>query len=211
MLYNTRRFIVAFAGLFGATTISHAAIVYSPIVNLAIPVASPGLYLNIQTGASGTSAAAVPGWDINVGGTSSLNFSTPGGYNFVRLNTAAPAAGPSNLPVGFSVNANGMPATGTFPAASWIAGGAASGLTLNSAQNYIGFQFTDSSSVTHIGYLVLSIGSSVTGADRKIVSYAYNSESITSPGGNSWPPHLPSPGALALACQAGLLSKRRRR
>jgi len=205
MLYNTRRFIVAFAGLFGATTISHAAIVYSPIVNLAIPVASPGLYLNIQTGASGTSAAAVPGWDINVGGTSSLNFSTPGGYNFVRLNTAAPTAGPSNLPNVCIVNANGM------PNASWIAGGAADGLTLNSAQNYIGFQFTDSSSVTHLGYLVLSIGSSVTGADRKIVSYAYNSESITSPGGNSLPPHLPSPGALALACQAGLLSKRRRR
>ena len=210
MLYNTRCFIVAFAGLFGATTISQAAIVYSPVINLAIPVASPGLYLNIQTGASGTSAASVPGWDINVGGTSSLNFSTPGGYNFVRLNSASPAAGPSNLPLGFVVNANGMPAAGSFAAASWIAGGAADGLTLNSAQNYIGFQFMDSSSVTHVGYLVLSIGSSVTGADRKIVSYAYNSESITTPGGASIVV-TPAPGALALLCQAGFMAKRRRR
>lgn len=202
MLYNTRCFIVAFAGLFGATTISQAAIVYSPIVNLAIPVASPGLYLNIQTGASGTSAAAVPGWDINVGGTSSLNFSTPGGYNFVRLNIASPTAGPSNLPNLFNVST-------AMPTASWIAGGAADGLTLNSAQNYIGFQFTDSSSVTHVGYLVLSIGASTTGADRKIVSYAYNGESITTPGGSSI--IVPAPGALALLCQAGFMAKRRRR
>jgi hypothetical protein len=206
MLYNTSCFTVAFAGLFGATTISHAAIVYSQTVNLAIPVASPGLYLNIQTGASGTSAAAVPGWNINVGGTSSLNFSTPGGYNFVRLNTAAPTAGPSNLIEGFNVSVNP-----TFmPTASWIAGGAASGLTLNSTENYIGFQFTVSGGTTHVGYLRLSIGSSVTGADRKIVSYAYNSESITTPGGASIVV-MPAPGALAMLCGAGVLAKRRRR
>jgi hypothetical protein len=96
-----------------------------------------------------------------------------------------------------------------MPTASWIAGGAANGLTLNSTANYIGFLFTASGGTTHLGYLVLSIGSSVTGADRKIVSYAYNSESITTPGGSGC--HLPSPGALALACQAGLLAKRRRR
>ncbi len=209
MLYNTRCFVVAFAGLFGATTISHAAIVHSPVLNLAIPVASPGLYLNIQTGASGTSAAAVPGWDINVGGTSSLNFSTPGGYNFVRLNSASPTAGPSNLPDRFVVNANGMPAAPPFAAASWIAGGAADGLTLNSMQNFIGFRFVASGGTTHVGYLVLSIGSSVTGADRKIVSYAYNSESITTPGGSSIT--VPAPGALALLCQAGFMAKRRRR
>ena len=193
---------VAIIGLFGASSICQAAIVYSPLLNLAIPVTSPGLYLNIQTGASGTSAAAVPGWDINVGGTSSLNFSSPGGYNFVRLNSASPTAGPSNLSVGFCPSVS-------MPNASWIAGGAADGLTLNSAQNYIAFQFMDSSSVTHVGYLVLSIGSSVTGADRKIVSYAYNSESVTTPGGGAM--ICPSPGALALACQAGLLAKRRRR
>jgi len=208
MLYNTSCFTVAFAGLFGATTISHAAIVYSPIVNLAIPVASPGLYLNIQTGASGTSAAAVPGWDINVGGTSSLNFSTPGGYNFVRLNTAAPTAGPSNLIAGFKVSVDP-----TFmPTASWIAGGAASGLTLNSTENYIGFQFTVSGGTgvtTHVGYLRLSIGSSVTGADRKIVSYAYNDQPITTDLGRSI--IVPAPGALAILCGAGVLAKRRRR
>jgi hypothetical protein len=98
-----------------------------------------------------------------------------------------------------------------MPTASWIAGGAASGLTLNSTANYIGFQFTASGGTTHLGILVLSIDSSVTGTDRKIVSYAYNDQSITTPGGGSWPLHLPSPGALALACQAGLLAKRRRR
>ncbi len=202
MLHYTRGIFVAFVGLFGAGTICHAAIVYSPVINLAIPVNAPGLYLNIQTGASGTSAASVPGWDINVGGTSSLNFASPGGYNFVRLNSASPTAGPSNLTNGFNISAS-------MPTASWIAGGAASGLTLNSTQNHIGFQFVASGGTTHVGYLVLSIGSSFTGADRKIVSYAYNSESITTPGGSFIT--VPAPGALALLCQAGFMAKRRRR
>jgi hypothetical protein len=203
MLHYTRGIFVAFAGLFGASSICQAAIVYSPIVNLAIPVASPGLYLNIQTGASGTSAAAVPGWDINVGGTSSLNFTSPGGYNFVRLNIASPTAGPSNLPDAFNVSAS-------MPTASWIAGGAASGLTLNSTENYIGFQFTVSGGTTHVGYLRLSIGSSVTGADRKIVSYDYNDQPITTDLGRSIVV-TPAPGALAILCGAGVLAKRRRR
>ncbi len=208
MFHNTSGLSVIFAGvgLFGASTICHAAIVYSPVVNLAIPVNAPGLYLNIETGASGTSAAAVPGWDINVGGTSSLNFTSPGGYNFVRLNSALPpTVGPSNLPGEFNISS-------AMPTASWIAGGAANGLMLNSTANYIGFRFVASGGSTHVGYLVLSIGSSVTGADRKIVSYAYNSESITTSGGASIiTPMIPAPGALALLCQAGFLSKRRRR
>ena len=205
MFHNTSGLSVIFAGvgLFGASTICHAAIVYSPVINLAIPVNAPGLYLNIETGASGTSAAAVPGWDINVGGTSSLNFTSPGGYNFVRLNSALPpTAGPSNLPDPFIASA-------FMPTASWIAGGAANGLMLNSSANYISFRFVASGGSTHLGYLVLSIGSSVTGADRKIVRYAYNSESVTTPGGSSM--LVPAPGALALLCQAGFLSKRRRR
>ena len=203
MGHHSKEFAVAFAGLLGASSLCHAAIVYSPVLNLAIPVTSPGLYLNIQTGASGTSAASVPGWDINVGGTSSLNFASPGGYNFVRLNSASPTAGPSNLPVGFVISS-------TMPTASWIAGGAANGLTFNSTANYIGFQFTASGGTTHVGYLVLSIGSSVTGADRKIVSYAYNDQSITTPLGASIEV-TPAPGALALLCGAGVLAKRRRR
>jgi len=202
MLHYTRGIFIAFAGLFGASSICQAAIVYSPVINLAIPVNAPGLYLNIETGASGTSAAAVPGWDINVGGTSSLNFTTPGGYNFVRLNTASPTAGPSNVGNGFAISS-------TMPTASWIAGGTANGLTLNSTANYIGFQFTASGGTTHVGYLVLSIGSSVTGADRKIVSYAYNDQSITTPGGSSIT--VPAPGALALLCGAGVFANRRRR
>jgi hypothetical protein len=207
MFHNTRGLSVIFAGvgLFGASTICHAALVESPVINLAIPVNAPGLYLNIETGASGTSAAAVPGWDINIGGTSSLNFTSPGGYNFVRLNSAPGTAGPSNLPDQFDVSVN--PAF--MPTASWIAGGVANGLTLNSAANYIGFRFVASSGSTHVGFLTLSIGSSVTGADRKIVSYEYNSVPVSMPAGASI--IAPAPGALALLCQAGFLSKRRRR
>ena len=42
-----------------------AAIVTSPIANLAIPQTVAGVYINIVTGATGTSAGAVTGWDLN--------------------------------------------------------------------------------------------------------------------------------------------------
>lgn len=200
--YNQGLFIVL-ASLSGAASIAHASIVVVP-ANLAIPVTPAGLYINISTGVSSTTASGAPGWDINVGGTSSLNFVSPGGYNFVRLNLAPMSAGPSNVGGTFTIS-------NSMPSASWIAGGAANGLTINSSANYVGFQFVGNDSLTHFGWMQLSIGASVAGSDRKIVSYAYNTESITTPGGNSIvTPIIPAPGALALLGLAGFASRRRR-
>lgn len=200
--YNQGLFIVL-ASLSGAASIAHASIVVVP-ANLAIPVTPGGLYINISTGVSSTTASGAPGWDINVGGTTSLNFVSPGGYNFVRLNLAPMSAGPSNVGGTFTIS-------NSMASASWISGGVANGFTMNSSANYVGFQFVGNDSLTHFGWMQFSIGASVTGSDRKIVSYAYNTESIMTPGGNSIvTPPVPAPGALALLGLAGFASRRRR-
>ena len=197
--YSQGLFIVL-ASLSGAASIAHASVIVVP-ANLAIPVTPAGLYINISSGISSSTAAGAPGWDINVGGTSSLNFVSPGGYNFVRLNLAPMSAGPSNVGGAFTIS-------NLMPSASWITGGASNGFINNSSANFVGFQFVGNDSLTHFGWMQFSIGASDTGSDRKIVSYAYNTDSTTSPGGALL--NVPAPGALALLGIAGFASRRRR-
>lgn len=197
--YNQGLFIVL-ASLSGAASIAHASVIVVP-ANLVIPVTPAGLYINISTGISSTTASGAPGWDINVGGTTSLNFTSPGGYNFVRLNVAPMSAGPSNVGGSFTIS-------NLMPSASWITGGVSNGFITNSSANYVGFQFVGNDSLTHFGWMQFSIGASATGSDRKIVSYAYNTESTTSPGGALL--NVPAPGAIALLGIAGFASRRRR-
>ncbi len=200
--YNQGLFIVL-ASLGGVASIANASVIVVPM-NLAIPVTPAGLYINISTGISSTTASGAPGWDINVGGTTSLNFASPGGYNFVRRNLAPMTSGPSNVGGTFTIS-------NLMASASWITGGVSNGFTNNSSANYVGFQFVGDDSLTHFGWMQLSIGASTTASDRKIVSYAYNTESVTTPGGNSIvTPVVPGPGALALLGLAGFASRRRR-
>ena len=191
---------VVFESLSAAASIAHAAVIVVP-TNLAIPVTPAGLYINIFSGISSTTASGAPGWDINVGGMSSLNFVSPGGYNFVRLNSAPMSAGPSN--VGGSYTISNM-----MPLASWISGGTSNGFITNSSANFVGFQFVSNDSLTYLGWMQFSIGASVTGSDRKIVSYAYNTASTMTLDGSSIT--VPAPGALALLGLAGFASRRRR-
>lgn len=204
MLTYSRGAFVASISFLGVASVARAAIVVVP-ANLAIPGTPSGLYINIQTGTSSTTASGAPGWDINVGGIASLNFLSSGGYNFVRLNGAPVTTGPSDLTTGFMI-ANSM------ATASWITGGVAADLTLNSSINYIGFRFVGNDSATHLGWMQLAIRSSTTGAERTIVSYGYNTVSSSLPGGTTIAAGIvPSPGALVLLCQAGFMARRRRR
>ena len=192
--------VFGFASLSAAASIAHGSVIVVP-VNLAIPVTPAGLYINISTGVSSTTASGAPGWDINVGGTHTLNLVSPGGYNFVRLNLAPMSAGPSNVGNAFMIS-------NMMPSASWIAGGSSNAFTIDSSANFVGFKFVGNDSLTHFGWMQFSIGASVTGSDRKIVSYSYNTETSMNPGGNSIV--VPAPGALALLALAGFATRRRR-
>jgi hypothetical protein len=164
-----------------------------------IPATSTGLYLNVQTGQASYNESAVPGWDVNISGASGMNFISPGGYNFVRLNGAASTAGPSALPSGFVVGPQ-------LTNAQWIAGGAASGFTLQSGNNVVGFRFAGSDGAIRYGWLRISVGQSLTGADRRVVEYAFES----TPGAPIVA--VPAPGAIALLAVSGasVFGRRRR-
>jgi hypothetical protein len=178
---------------------SDAGVVFGSLqASINIPVTSSGLYLNVQTGQASYSESAVPGWDVNISGANGMNFISPGGYNFVRLNSAASTAGPSSLASGFVV---GPQLTG----AQWIAGGAANGFSLQSSNNVVGFRFAGSDGATRYGWLRISVGQSLTGTDRRVVEYAFE----TTPGQLIV---VPAPGAIALIAVSGatLLGRRRR-
>jgi hypothetical protein len=178
---------------------SDAGVVFGSLqASINIPVTSSGLYLNMQTGQASYSESAVPGWDVNISGANGMNFISPGGYNFVRLNSAASTAGPSSLGDGFVV---GPQLTG----AQWIAGGAANGFSLQSSNNVVGFRFAGSDGATRYGWLRISVGQSLTGTDRRVVEYAFEA----TPGQLIV---VPAPGAIALIAVSGatLLGRRRR-
>jgi hypothetical protein len=64
---------LAFVLLLAACAPLHASTVCSPMMNLAVPETTEGLYLNLITGTSGTTEASVPGFDINIYAAASTN------------------------------------------------------------------------------------------------------------------------------------------
>jgi hypothetical protein len=151
------------------------------LVNIPIPANLDGVYLNVLNGATGTSGASTPGWDINPYGSTSLLIFSPG---TPAGSTGAIAA---NLAFGASIGSGSTFATGvvTPPAAGW---------NLNSTDNYIGFRFfNEGASTTHYGWLQIGLGANTT-AGRTIVSYAFESSPLTAiPAGV-----VPEPGTYAL-------------
>jgi len=195
--------LAAGAGLFLAASQAQAVIVWSGVVNLAIPTTTNGLYVNVLNGANNlpgsTGGATVPGWDINPWGTPGLGFfnpTTPTGGVYVvstpgtvaNLAFATPISGASTFGSQSTVNV-----------AQW---------TLNSSNNYFGFRFLNEGGGTvHYGWARLAFGATV--ADRTLVSYAFESSPLTAiPAGV-----IPEPGTYALMGLglAGLMVAARRR
>jgi hypothetical protein len=200
MLSFASRVVAATVAATSFVCSSDAGVVFGSLQDsISIPATSTGLYLNVQTGQASYNESAVPGWDVNISGASGLNFISPGGYNFVRLNGAAPTAGPSALPAGFVVGPQ-------LSNATWIAGGAANGFSLLSSNNIVGFRFAGSDGATRYGWLRISLGTSLTGTDRRVVDFAFES----TPGASIVA--VPAPGALALLAISGatVLGRRRR-
>ena len=163
--------------------------------NLVIPANFDGLYINIETQATGTSGSGVAGWDINPYGATSLSFFAGTGTTYVRL---AATGGPTNLALGYVVDSVSTFANST---ANVFAAGSPSGWQLNSV-NYFGFRFLNGAGSTLYGYGVMEVGD--TAATRTLISLSYEDSGagITI---------VPAPGAVALLGLAGLAGSRRRR
>lgn len=145
-----------------------AAIVDSGVVNIPIPEDSSGIYFNFVTGASGTSAGSVTGWDFNPYLTGSglgifwnSNLATPLGGGMVAPATTTPLL---ILPAGTTISS-----TSTFSRTIQ----AASSLRTGFASAYIGVAFiNEGTGVANYGWVEFSTTSS-TGFPATIVRYAY--------------------------------------
>ncbi|MBU3727777.1 MAG: hypothetical protein FGM37_00785 [Phycisphaerales bacterium] len=137
---------------------------YTP--NWTIPANTTGLYLNTETQVTGTTTTAVPGWDLQPRGATTLEWALATGSGMLRY-PGVTTGGSGNLPLGMPVSLSGSYAT-TTTAVTF--GSAAGNWVLNSDNNYFGFRFTGASGQTHYGWGRMSVGA--TAATRTITEIA---------------------------------------
>jgi hypothetical protein len=198
-----------------------AAIVYSGIRNIAIPANVDGVYLNLITGATGTSGASVTGWHINPYSASNTspatirlgtNFPTPDVY-FVGNGSNSSGGSAVNLTVGSSIafdgttvnNASSMNSAykWSFSTASAVFGTSTGQWKVN-ADNYVGIVSLEGDGSVLMAWMRIAVGA--TAATRTIVDWGYEINGNALVVGA-----IPAPGALALLGVAGLVGARRRR
>jgi hypothetical protein len=151
--------IAGVAAILAFAPAAHAVVVVSAASNVAVPLTTQGVYINVVSGISNIAPASAPGWDINPWGsttsTSALNFfnpTTPTGGVYV----ASIAGQVANLAVGTVVGA----ATPLFGSGQATTTAASSPWVLN-ATNYFGFRFIGDDTLLHYGYGTMIIGSSL--------------------------------------------------
>ena len=176
---------------------ANAAIVQWSNANLVIPATIDGLYINVETRATGSAGSAVAGWDLNPYSATSLTWFNATGTGMLRY-PGATTGSAGNLAAGTVVGA-----TGSYGSGAVTVGAAAGNWVLNSV-NIFGFRFTAADGLTHYGYGFMSVGAAIT--TRTITDLFYEDVANTS----ITVAAVPAPGALALLGLAGFASRRRR-
>ncbi len=173
-----------------------AAVVYSGVVNIAVPNNIDGVYLNVVTGANG--AAPVAGYDINPYSAAAGNFNLWGPTATTWLDVGVDVY---NLAADTVIGAGGV--------YDRPGGGVNIGpqMNLNSSNNYLGFRFANEANGNqiHFGWVQLQFGADA--GTRSIIGYAYDDVAGASINAGA----IPAPGALALLGLAGVVGARRRR
>jgi hypothetical protein len=203
--------LALFAGAvaaFVAATPAEAVVIYTDLT--AAPISIPnnidGVYLNVVTGVTGTSAATVSGWDINPyqnsAGLTFYGAATPSGV--MATGTAGTGAVATALSFGALISAAGQYNQFQTQGTAFQGGGT----------NFLGFRFlNEGTSTTNYGWLLIS-STAGDGFPASILGYAYENSgaSITAGAGI---PAVPEPSTyalfgLALAAAAGRTLWKRR-
>jgi hypothetical protein len=182
----------AVAAVGAACGSADGSIVYSGVVNIPIPANIDGVYLNVITGVTGTSAAATPGWDFNPYLSSGqATFFTPSGGGVVATSASGPAA-------------SLFPGTLISSASTFRSGVVAGSMFTPGLGGYLGFRFQNElTGAINYGYAHVLVPA--TGQPGLITDYWYENQ------GQSIIVIFPSPGPLALLVigAAGLARRRR--
>lgn len=197
-------FAIAFAVF---TASSHAATIYSGIQNITIPADFTGIYLDIDTGTTGTAPFA--GWDLNpfFGGTAMANSAVFQPVRIANTNVSAYVNLPFNdLIDSTDTYASGFGGSGQNPNFHF---GLNPGQFQDGVDGYLGFKFTTNSALgPYYGWMRLSLTNNTPGA--LIKDWAYDDSGAGIHAGDTGA--APEPGAvlLLLAGGAGLLMRRSR-
>lgn len=200
-----------FAGasaLFLAAAPAHAVVVYTDLTAtpLSITDSIDGVYLNVVTGVTGSSANDVPDWDINPynngAGLTFYGSASPAGV--LATGTPGVTAAATALAFGDAITSAGQyNQFQTTGAAFQVTG-----------QEYVGFKFlNEGSSAYNYGWMLLST-TATTGFPAAILGYAYEDTGLSITAGQVVA--VPEPGTfamfgIAMAGAAGLSAWRRRR
>ena len=188
---------IAAAAPFMTTDSASAAVQYTA-VTWVIPANIDGLYINVETLATGSAGSVVAGWDINPYSATSLTWFNATGTGMMRY-PGVTGGSAGNLPVGTVVNATASYGSGTV-----TVGTAAGNWQLNAA-NYFGFRFVASDGQTHYGWGKFEIGAAINGADRQITEIAWETTpgapiTVGDTGSGGTPPYDPcAPGNASVS------------
>ena len=145
---------IAAAAPFMTTDSASAAVQYTA-VNWVIPANIDGLYINVETLATGSAGSVVAGWDINPYSATSLTWFNATGTGMLRF-PGATTGSAGNLAVGTIVGATGSYGSGA------VTVGANPGNWQLNATNRFGFRFVAADGLTHYGWGTMVVGAAIT-------------------------------------------------
>ena len=131
-----------------------AGVTYTP-VSWVIPANIDGLYINVETLATGSAESVVAGWDINPYSATSLTWFNATGTGMMRFPGATTGS------AGSLAFATVVGATGSYGSGAVTVGTAAGNWKLNQ-DNYFGFRFVASDGATHYGWGKMAVGATIT-------------------------------------------------
>ena len=168
-----------------------AAVVYSGPVSISVPQTLDGVYLDLVTGATSTSASTLPGYDINPYGSADLSFYEGGSGDGIVGTTSGGAT--AETPFLSTVSLN-----------SGFLFNVVSGTAFDKiGTEFAGIEFTnDTTGATNYGWVEFTT-TSTTGFPATIVGYAYDNTGGSIVVGQTT--SVPEPGTTA-AMGLGALS-----